>query len=155
MARVQIGSFSVEAPRDWTLSTVILVGPHDEVTADPGYLSGATPRSFQQNFIATMEQVGVVETPESYVRRQVEGLRKAGVERSQVGSLRMIQLAEGDLHGVLMEQVITGPTGEMVRQMQLVCIKQGVAYTLIASNLEGEPFERARDEFQRMLLSFE
>jgi hypothetical protein len=154
MPLVQIGAFSVEVPPDWTLSTVIIVAPSDEAATDLDELRGPTTTPFQRNFIATMEQVGAAETPENYVRRQLEGLRKAGVERRQVGPLRTVELPVGALHGLLMEQVITGPTGEWVHQMQLVCIKQGVAHTLIVSHLEGEPFDRARDEFEKMLLSF-
>ena len=82
---VQIGTFSVEAPRDSNLSTVILVGPSDELVADPDELPGFTARPFQKNFIATMEQVEDTVTPESYARRQQEGLRKAGREASPNG----------------------------------------------------------------------
>jgi hypothetical protein len=39
--------------------------------------------------------------------------------------------------------------------MQLVCLQDGVAYMLIASNIAGEPFEACRDEFRSMLLSFQ
>jgi hypothetical protein len=38
--------------------------------------------------------------------------------------------------------------------MQLVTLKDGCAYTLIASHLDGAPFEAARAEFRNMLLSF-
>jgi hypothetical protein len=57
-----------------------------------------------------------------------------------------------------MEQVIQGPTGELVHQMQLVVImdkdEKSLAYTLIASDLEGEPFAKVRGEFEKMLKSF-
>jgi hypothetical protein len=38
--------------------------------------------------------------------------------------------------------------------MQLVALKDGVAYTVIASHLDGTPFEQTRGEFRTMLLSF-
>jgi hypothetical protein len=55
---------------------------------------------------------------------------------------------------LITEQIILGATGERVRQMQLVCIKEGVAHTVITSHLDGPPFENARKEFRAMLDSF-
>lgn len=153
MPQVSIGSYSIEAASGWSLSTVILAGPVEEQIADLGMPGGSTARPFQRNLVATMEEVPEGVTPEIYVRRQVEGLRKAGVERRQAEQPERVELA-GGVNGLLTEQVITAGTGESVRQMQLVCIKQNIAYTLIASHLDGAPFRRAREEFRRMLLSF-
>ncbi len=38
--------------------------------------------------------------------------------------------------------------------MQLVAIKNGLAHTLIASHLDGHPFEQMRGQFREILLSF-
>jgi hypothetical protein len=153
MPRVSIGPFSIEVPVDWTLSTVILAGPVTDEQPSTGMLRAKTNKPFQQNLVAAMEQVAAGETVESYVRRQVEGLRAAEVPRQEVREPERIKL-QGGFEGLITEQVILGPGGERVRQMQLVSIKGGVAYTLITSHVDGEPFERVRDEFRQMLLSF-
>ncbi len=153
MPRVTIGTFSLEAPDEWTLSTVILAGPVSEDIQEMGLLGGKTVRPFQRNLIATMERVDQEVTPDSYVRRQVEGLREAGVDRREARAPEIVQL-EGGNKGLLTEQVILGPTGERVHQMQLVSIKDSIAYTIIGSHLDGAPFETVRDEFRQMLLSF-
>ena len=111
-------------------------------------------KPFQQNVIATMEQVGKKETPESYVKRQIEGLRKAGVQRKETAPPETVTLKSGG-QGLLTEQSVVGPGGERVRQMQLVSIKGGVAHTLIASHLDGAPFDVAKASFREMLTSFE
>jgi len=153
MSRVSIGTFSLETSPGWTLSTVILAGPVDDTPPEPSLLQGPTSRRFQRNLVATMEEVAEDETPENYVRRQVDGLGKARVERRQVGDPRKVELA-GGLQGLITEQLIVGDSGERVHQMQLVCIRQHVAHTLITSHLEGVPFDAAREEFEQMLLSF-
>jgi hypothetical protein len=147
MPQVEIGPFSLNVLENWTLSTVILVGPREESVDD------ANQRPFQRNLIATMERLDREETPQSYVERQVEGLLNAGVEQQLEGEEERVTL-KGDLEGLLHESVIIGPGGDRVRQMQLVCIKGGVAYTLIASDLDGERFDAARRQFREMLLSF-
>jgi hypothetical protein len=50
--------------------------------------------------------------------------------------------------------VIIGAGGEQVRQMQLIFIKDRISHCAIASHLNGEPFESAREEFRRILLSY-
>lgn len=152
MPRATFGTFSIEAPNNWTLSSVILAGPMDDQPGK-GLLSTKAVQPFQRNLITTLEQVGPKETPESYVQRQIDGLREANVPRQEVGKPERVKL-EGDLEGLLTEQIITGHGGERVRQMQLVVIANGIAHTAIASHLDGASFEKARAEFRKMLLSF-
>lgn len=153
MPRVNFGSFSLEAPGEWTLSTVILSGPVSEDSGGQGMLTTKAVRPFQQNVIATMEQVGKDETPESYVKKQLDGLRKAGVQRKETKPPERVKLSSG--HDALVtEQSVVGPSGERVRQLQLVSIKDGVAHTLIASNMDGLPYDRTKAAFWSMLTSF-
>ena len=153
MPRVNFGSFSLDAPSSWSLSTVILSGPVVTDTMSAGMPTTKAVKPFQQNIIATMEQVGKKETPESYVKRQIEGLRKAGVQRKETAPPEKVTLDTG-VQGLLTEQSVVGPGGERVRQLQLVSIKDGVAHTLIASHLDGAPFEAAKASFRQMLTSF-
>jgi hypothetical protein len=153
MARVQFGTFSLEAPQGWTLSSVILAGPIDEPPSK-GMLTTKAVRAFQRNLITTMERVSDKETPASYVKQQLEGLREAGVSRQEARPAETVKLAGGH-EGLVTEQIIVGAGGERVRQMQLVVIKGGIAHTSIASHLDGPSFEGAREEFRRLLLSFE
>jgi hypothetical protein len=152
MPRVTFGTFSIEAGDDWTLSTVILAGPIDEPPTQ-GLVSTKAVRPFQQNIVATMEQVEPSMTLENYVKRQIAGLKEAGVQRQDAGKPERLKLASGK-DGLVTEQIIIGGSGERVRQMQLVCIRDGVAYTVIASHLDGASFEGARTSFRSMLLSF-
>ena len=154
MARVSFGSFSIDAPPRWTLSTVILAGPPDAAPASQGLMTAKAQRNFQQNLVATMEQVTPSESAESYVKKQIEGLRQAGVDRKEVAPPEKVKLVSG-LEGLVTEQVVLGPSGERVRQLQLVAIKAGVAHTLIASHLDGAAFKEVRDAFRTMLVSFE
>ncbi len=153
MPRVTFGTFSLDAPADWSLSTVILAGPPDQNPAAGGMMTAKSARSFQQNVVATAEQVDAKETPESYVKKQIEGLRKAGVARQETAAPETVKTKSG-ADGLLTEQVVQGPGGERVRQLQLVSIKGGVAYTLIASHLDGVPYSGSRQTFREMLLSF-
>jgi hypothetical protein len=147
MPQVSIGPFSLNVRENWTLTTVIIAGPREENVGD------ADEPLFQRNLVATMESVAPKETPESYVDRQLAGLWKAGVEQ-YLDDAEKVTLG-GDLKGLMHESVIVSPTGgERVRQMQLVCIKDGIAFTLIVSDLDGERFDSARQEFKEMLLSF-
>lgn len=153
MPRVTFGTFTVDAPPSWTLSTVILAGPVDDNPAAGGMMTTKKARPFQQNVIATLEQVPPTETPESYVKKQLEGLRAAKVDRKEGAKPETVKLQSGG-EGLLTEQIVVGPEGERVRQMQLVSIKNGVAHTIIASHLDGVPFEKSRATFRQMLLSF-
>lgn len=152
MPRVQFGPFSLEAPDGWSLSSVILAGPVDEGPGKGMLTTKAVP-AFQRNLITTMERVGDKETPASYVKQQIDGLREAGVSRQEMRPPENVTLP-GGAAGLITEQVIISQTGERVRQMQLVSIKSGIAYTVIASHLDGPSFEGARSEFRKMLLSF-
>ena len=109
---------------------------------------------FQRNLITTMEVVPDGETAESFVKKQVDALVAAKVARQEAAAPESVSLGDGKYNGLLTEQVITGPRGEKVRQMQLVFIKDGVAFTAIASHLDGPSFENARAEFRSMLLSY-
>lgn len=153
MSRVSFGNFTLDAPSEWTLSTVILSGPVVQDTAAVGMPTAKAVRPFQQNVICTMEQVGPKETPKSYVSKQLEGLRKAGVQRKETAKPETIKLPDGSV-GLLTEQAVVGPGGERVRQMQMVTIRQGIAHTLIASNLDGMPYEKTKAGFREILTSF-
>lgn len=153
MPRVKFGTFSIEAPNNWTLNSVILAGPVDDAPG-AGMLTTKAVQPFQRNLITTLEQVGPKETVETYVKRQIDGLKEAGVPRQEGKKPEKLTLPGGQV-GLLTEQIIQGAGGERVRQMQLVVIKNSVAHTTIASHLDGASFERARDEFRTMLLSFE
>lgn len=153
MPQVTFGTFSLEVPFTWTLSSIILSGPVEDDPLTRGMLTTKAVRPFQRNLITTLERVGPEETVESYLQRQIEGLREAGVSRSEVKEPEKITLRDGQ-EGIISEQVILGAGGERVRQMQLMSIKEGIAYTVIASHLDGAPFEAVRDEFRKMLLSF-
>jgi hypothetical protein len=110
-------------------------------------------RPFQRNIVATMEQVDASVTLESYLKRQIDGLRAAGVTRQEAGKPERVKLGSGH-DALISEQIIIAEAGQRVHQMQLVCIKGGVAHTVIASHLDGIPFESARKEFRAMLTSF-
>lgn len=145
MPRVKFGTFSIDAPDDWTLQTIILAGP-------PG--AAETSRGFQKNLITTFDFVGPHETADAYVKRQNAALDQIHMGRKKVGAPETVRLSGGQ-EGLLTEQVIQGQTGELVRQLQLVVVKDGVAHTTIASHLDGAPFEAERAEFRRVLLSFQ
>jgi hypothetical protein len=155
MPRKAFDDFSLELPDTWTLQTMILAGPKEESPEDAAFPTAQAPPGFRENLVLTRELVGPDETPESYVRRQLfELVVKAGMSRREGASPEPVRLASG-LDGLLTEQVVHSPTGERVRQMQLVCIKNGVAITAIISQLDGPPFQRARASFRTMLLSLE
>ena len=152
MPRGKFGTYSLEAPDNWTLNSVILAGPVDDAPGK-GMLTTKAVQPFQRNLITTLEQVGAKETLESYVQRQIDGLKEAQVPRKEGRPPERVSLESG-LDGLVTEQIIQGAGGERVRQMQLVVIKNGVAHTTIASHLDGPSFEKARNEFRKMLLSF-
>lgn len=153
MSRISFGPFSIDATSEWTLSTLILSGPADDGGGPQGLLSTKAVRSFQQTLVVTMEQVAPNDTPEKYVERQIKGLKEAGVSRTEAKKPERVKLADGE--GLILEQIVVGPTGERVRQMQLVTMKGGVAFVLIASHLDGAAFDKARADFQKLLLSFQ
>jgi hypothetical protein len=153
MLRLSFGAFSLEVASDWTLSTVILTGPVEKAPPDMRVLSVMPPKQFQQNIVVTMEQVSASETPEGYAKKQLEGLLKAGVSRLGAAPPERVKLNSG-LDGLLTDQVIMGAEGQWVHQIQLMSIKDGTAFTVIASQLDGEPYQRVRDTFRKILLSF-
>lgn len=134
----------MEAPADWTLSSIALVGP----------MGASASTTFQQNLFVTMERVEPEATAQSYLEQQLAGLAAAGIERTEVSAPEALVLADGR-PAVLYEQIIVGHAGDRVRQMQLIFIKDSIAHTAIASHLDGEPFEAVRGEIRSMLLSFE
>lgn len=152
MPRVSFGTFSMEAPSDWTLSSIVLGGPVEEPPGK-GMPTTKAVKPFQRNLVVTLERVGAGDTAEAYVKRQADGLKAAGFPRQEMAPPRSVALANGE-DGVIVEQVIVGQGGERVRQMQLVYIRDGIAHTAIASHLDGPSFERAREEFEAMLTSF-
>lgn len=157
MATLSLFTFSLSIPDEiasgWTLNSVILAGPVEESPVDPRMPGSQASQPFQSNIIATLEQVDDGETPESFLEKQLDGLRQANVNRREAAQPEKVTLADGT-EGLLTEHVITGPAGDQVQQMQLVAIKKGVAHTLIATQLEGAPFERMRARFREILLSF-
>lgn len=153
MPKVKFGSFSLEIPAEWTLSTIILAGPlSEEIPSDPR-MPTRTSRPFQSNIVLTLEKVAEDTTPKIYVDKQISGLIQAGVSREEV-AFEEVKLVS-NIDGILTEQIIEGGGGEEVCQLQLVVITGGIAYTVIASQLVGEPFEKMRDRFREILLSFE
>ncbi len=152
MDRVRVGAASLAFPDRWTLSTMIFAGPTDHPHQQDANPDGEI-RPFQQNLIATFERVDADTRAEDYVDRQQQGLREAGVDSGLVGGIRNVDLDSGG-EGVMIEQVVIAPTGEYVRQLQLVTVKESLAATVIVSHLDGEPFEAARAEFEAILLSF-
>src|SRR5688500_11647253 len=105
MTRVAFGTFSLEVDPGWSLSSVILAGPVDEAPKQ-GLLSTKAVRPFQRNLITTLELVPDSETAESYVARQIKGLKDAGVQRREGAKPEKVPLA-GGLEGLLTEQIIT------------------------------------------------
>jgi len=153
MPQINVGPISVDLQSGWTLSTVIFAGPQDDQQPDPSLLTPNPVRPFQRNLVVTCEAVPASVTADSYVKRQSDGLRKVGVAHGYARPPERVDLS-GDREGVITEAVVVGPSGERVRQMQLVCVADGIAYTLITSHLDGAPFENNRAEFRAVLLSF-
>lgn len=153
LQQVRIGPFSLSSPPGWSLITAILAGPIDKDQKLEDMHTAKVVQPFQRNLVATMELVVASETPESYRKRQTKGLNEARVFWQVVGKPEQLTL-QGDIPNVLTEQIVLGPSGERVRQLQLICIKDKVAYTIIATHQDGPPFEEAREEFRAILSSF-
>lgn len=152
MPIVSFANFSLDVPPDWTMSTLILAGPLEQQPATQ-LRTPRAPQQFQQNLVMTMEEVASGVTAEDYLNRQLMGLQDSGITRYEGRPPEEVHLEDG-ARGIITEQIITGSGGEWVRQMQLITIKDRIAHTLIASHLEGPSFERARDQFRAILLSF-
>lgn len=146
MPKVSFGTFSMEAPADWTLGQIVFVGPIGVAAEGAAHL-------FQRNLTVTLESVSPEETAASFVRRTNEARLATGLFLQPLGEPEAVTLANG-LHGVLTEHA-AGQGAERVHHFQLVFIKNGIAHTAIATHMDGKPFELAREEFRRMLLSFE
>jgi hypothetical protein len=154
MSRVHFGRISIDAPPDWTVSTVVLVGPAVQFTDTPRLIQPRTQQSFQSNIVATSEKVDADEVLERYVQRQLEDFQQAGVSRKELMKPEEVQL-DNDQAGILWEHAITAPGGQLVGQIQLVTIKDGFAYSVIASCLYGPAYEKDRENLRRILLSFQ
>ncbi len=150
MTVVSFGTYTLDAPDSWTLQSVVLAGPVDEAPTK-GMLTTKAVKPFQRNLVTTFERVDAKETLQSYLQKQAEGLRQAGVTRQEARPPETV--AVNGHQGVLTEQVVSYG-GERVHQLQLLVFKDGIAHLLIASHLDGPPFEAARNEFRSMLLSF-
>jgi hypothetical protein len=144
----------MEAPSTWTLSSVILAGPVEASPPGQGMLTTKAVKPFQRTLVCTMERVDASETADGFLRRQVKAMKEAGVARQEAAPPEKVRLGSGH-EGLVVEQIVTNPGGERIRQMQLVFIKDGIAHVAVASHLDGASFEAVRQEFRSMLLSFE
>jgi len=143
--------FSIDMPDGWTLSTLIFAGPVDEKT-DDALVGIGSAKPFQKNLVITLEAIAADVTLEDYLKRQRDGLIKAEVDWQPDQEPETVQLADGSV-AILSEHTMMGQGGALIRQIQLMRFKSGVAYTFIASDLEGYPFDLARDDFRKILLS--
>lgn len=154
MPRVHYGSISVDVSPDWSLSTVVLLGPVLQTTDTPLLIQSQAQQAFQHNIVATVEKIGADETLINYVQRQLQGFRQAGVNRQELVAPEDVRLSNS-CDGMLWEHMVSGPTGQLVGQIQLVSIKDGFAYTVIASCLYGPSYKKERENLRQILLSFQ
>jgi hypothetical protein len=112
------------------------------------------PVLFEQNLVMTVEPVQIGETAERYLARHEDQLLKANVQRTAVGRSESVTLESGRKALLAEYKLGGGPTGERLRQLQLVTIKDDVAYVLIATHLDGPVFEASREQMRSFLLSF-
>lgn len=153
MSHINIGNISMNLEDGWTIATVIFAGPVETNIGNPLLPMNTQQTQFQQNIVVTAEPVPENMTTEKYLGLQRDGLRKAGVD-FEVSKPEIVKL-DNETDGLLVEQVVMGPSGESVRQMQLICILDKFAFTCIASNLDGDPFDNARARYRNMLLSLQ
>lgn len=146
--QIDLGSFTLKAPPKWQIASLILVGPPDQA----GPSTPGAQGTFQQNLVVVSEMVEKGETLQSYVQKQTSKLQQQGALHRPPGPMEKIALGEGR-ESVIFEHVVLGPSGEKVRQMQLMTLKAGMLHALIASHLDGLPFESHRDNFRGMLTS--
>ena len=149
MPKASFGTFSLEAPAGWTLSSVILMGPVENPPGGSG--TADLPKPARRNLIVTMERVGESDTAEGYLRRRLGG--EEGGAGPRLSGVESLSLA-GGREAKLVEQVVLSPDGDRVRQLQMVFIKDGIAHTATASHADGVAFEGVRAEFRQLLLSF-
>jgi hypothetical protein len=148
--QIDLGSFAVTAPPKWQIASLILVGPPDSPKG-PGGPAGMQG-NFQQNLVVVSELIEKTETLQSYVQKQTSKLQQQGALHRPPGPMEKVNLGEGR-EAVLFEHVVLGPSGEKVRQMQLMTLRSGMLHALIASHLDGLPFEAQRESFRSMLKS--
>jgi hypothetical protein len=145
---IDLGSFALKAPPQWQIASLILVGPPDA----PGAGGPGVQGNFQQNLVVVSERIEGNETLQAYVQKQTGKLQEQGALHRPPGPLEKVTLS-GGREAVIFEHVVLGPSGEKVRQMQLISLKDGMLHAMIASHLDGLPFESRRDEFRGMLTS--
>lgn len=144
-ASIAVGRFALDPPPGWQVASLILLGP-----PDAGAAGAAGP--FQQNVVVVCEKLGEEETLEGYVARQTQKLKEQGAMSLPPGPMEKVPMG-GERRAVMFEHVVLGPQGEKVRQMQLVTLKDKNLHALIASHLDGLPFEAARETFSALLRS--
>ncbi len=144
--QIDLGSFAVTAPSQWQIASLILVGPADSAKG-PGVQG-----NFQQNLVVVSEAIDKTETLQSYVQKQTAKLQQQGALHRPPGPMEKVNLGDGR-EAVLFEHVVLGPSSEKVRQMQLMTLRSGMLHALIASHLDGLPFEAQRESFRTMLKS--
>lgn len=144
MSRLQLGTFSLDLPSGFTLSTVILMGPDGGNGGDGGYSA---------NVVASLEQVPAGASAQDFLEAQRHGLQQAGVPKSSMEAPESVTLEDGH-PALLSEQVLPSPQGDRIRQMQLTVVRDEVAHVVVASHLDGGSFERHREAFRKVLLSF-
>lgn len=125
-----------------------MVGPPDA----PSSKAPGAQGNFQQNLVVVSERVEGEETLSAYVQKQTGKLQEQGALHRPPGPLEKVTLPNGR-EAVIFEHVVLGPSGEKVRQMQLISLKDGMLHAMIASHLDGLPFESQRDSFRGMLKS--
>ena len=145
--QIDLGSFALKAPPKWQIASLILVGPPDAPGATPGVQG-----NFQQNLVVVSEMIEKGESLQSYVQKQTSKLQQQGALHRPPGPMEKLSMGEGR-EAVIFEHVVLGPSGEKVRQMQLMTLKGGMLHALIASHLDGLPFESQRESFRSMLQS--
>jgi hypothetical protein len=133
----------------------MIFGGPAEANPTGGMLVAKGGALFEQNLVVSIEPVSPGETAKQYAQRQMDRLKKANAQRTDAAPAVEVMLRNAE-PGLLLEQTVPGgPNGERLRQMLLVTIKNDVAYTLIATHLDGEVFERSRETLRKFLLSFE
>jgi hypothetical protein len=145
---IQLNHFSLSTPDDWNIASLIMVGPADEQEEAPGVPGG----KFQQNVVVVSEEVEEGETLMKYVQKQTSKLEQQNALHKKPQKMEQVDLGSGR-ESVLFEHVVKGPNGELVRQMQLLTLKERRLHALITSHLDGLPFETHKEKFRKMLLS--
>jgi hypothetical protein len=154
MPRIHLGQISIDVPSVWNVSTIMLSKPIEQITDTPRIKQVKTQQTLQQNIIATIEKIDANENISSYIQRQIESSRQFGINSQEITKPEEVLLHNGQ-DGVLCERIITAPTGHLVAQLQLVTLKDGFAYLIVASCLYGPSYEKDFDNFREILLSFQ